>query len=354
MPTIQEKDQVISELEELYIQTEQSKDRAIAKAYRTALWVLTGVVTVLCCAVVILALGWAGEQGTLVPEVVEIEKEVIVEVTDYVIIDPTEEYDHSLTDDSFELWDTNYGPIWMPALASVPKNEYQPERFIKDEATGYITYDDDYLDVMQGIDVSKYQGDIDWEQVKAAGFDFAIIRCGFRGYVTAAVSEDATFRQNVQAAHDAGLKVGVYFFSQAINAEEALEEANFVLELIKDYNIEFPVIFDWEVVIDKDGDSVRTAEIQPEQLTANALVFAERIAMEGYTPMVYCNKKTAVWKYDLSMLNHIPMWYAEYSDIPTYYYNFDMWQYSSKGQVPGIEGNVDLNISFKDFSKHEE
>ncbi len=160
-----------------------------------------------------------------------------VKVPEYIIIDPADEYDHSLTDDSFQLWDTNYGPIWMPALAGVAKNEYLPEKFIKDEETGYLTYEDESLEVMRGIDVSIYQGDIDWKQVKDAGFEFVIIRCGFRGYVTASVNADANFRSNIQGALDAGLKVGVYFFSQAIDTNEALEEANFVLELIKRYKV---------------------------------------------------------------------------------------------------------------------
>ncbi len=345
------RDDVIDEISELYRKTETSRENIMTKTYRTALTALIGIVALLCIAVVVLAIGWANEQGTVIPRIVEVEKEVLVEVPEYIIIDPSEEYDHSLTNDSFELWDTNYGPIWMPALANVAKNEYVNENFVKDETTGYLTYADESLEILQGLDVSIYQGDIEWDKVKEAGFDFVIIRCGFRGYVTASVNADANFRSNIQGALDAGLKVGVYFFSQAVDTQEALEEANFVLDLIDGYDVEFPVVYDWEVVIDKDGDPVRTAEIEPEQLTANALVFCERIKMAGYTPMIYCNKKTAVWKYDLSMLDGIDIWLAEYSDTPTYFYDFAMWQYSSKGQVPGIEGNVDLNIAFKDFSK---
>lgn len=345
------RDDVIDEISELYRKTETSRENIMTKTYRTALTALIGIVALLCIAVVVLAIGWANEQGTVIPRIVEVEKEVLVEVPEYIIIDPSEEYDHSLTNDSFELWDTNYGPIWMPALANVAKNEYANENFVKDETTGYLTYADESLEILQGLDVSIYQGDIEWDKVKEAGFDFVIIRCGFRGYVTASVNADANFRSNIQGALDAGLKVGVYFFSQAVDTQEALEEANFVLDLIDGYDVEFPVVYDWEVVIDKDGDPVRTAEIEPEQLTANALVFCERIKMAGYTPMIYCNKKTAVWKYDLSMLDGIDIWLAEYSDTPTYFYDFAMWQYSSKGQVPGIEGNVDLNIAFKDFSK---
>lgn len=347
------REDIFEEINELYRKTQDSRENIVTKTYRTVLTVLVGVTAMLCITVIVLAIGWAHEQGTIVPEIVEVEKEVTVTVPEYIIIDPSEEYDHSLTNDSFELWDTNYGPIWMPAMANVSKNEYINEKFIKDEATGYLTYEDENLDILQGIDVSIYQGDIEWDKVKEAGFDFVIIRCGFRGYVTASVNADANFRSNIQGALDAGLKVGVYFFSQAIDTEEALEEANFVLNLIDGYDISFPVIYDWEVVIDKDGDPVRTAEIEPEQLTSNALVFCERIEMAGYTPMIYCNKKTAIWKYDLSMLEDIDIWLAEYSDTPTYFYDFEMWQYSSKGQVPGIEGNVDLNIAFKDYSKKE-
>ena len=347
------REDVFEEINELYRKTQESRESIVTKTYRTVLTVLVGVTAMLCITVIVLAIGWAHEQGTIVPEIVEVEKEVTVTVPEYIIIDPSEEYDHSLTNDSFELWDTNYGPIWMPAMANVSKNEYINEKFIKDEVTGYLTYEDENLDILQGVDVSIYQGDIEWDKVKEAGFDFVIIRCGFRGYVTASVNADANFRSNIQGALDAGLKVGVYFFSQAIDTEEALEEANFVLDLIDGYDISFPVIYDWEVVIDKDGDPVRTAEIEPEQLTANALVFCERVEMAGYTPMIYCNKKTAIWKYDLSMLEDIDIWLAEYSDAPTYFYDFEMWQYSSKGQVPGIEGNVDLNIAFKDYSKKE-
>lgn len=327
-------------------------DSDSSRVYLTIIIVLVSAILALCIALIVLAIGWSKEQGTITPY--EVLHEVVneVHVTDYIAIDPNAiEGDHIISDDSYMLNDSLYGPVWMPVLESVPKNEYIPENFIKDELTGYLTYDDGVNKSIAGIDISKYQGDIDWDAVKEAGFDFVMIRCAYRGYVTGSLNEDESFEDNIEGALDAGLKVGVYVFSQALDVDEALEEAEFVLDLIEDYDVSYPVVYDWEVVIDEDGDTARTKYITPEQLTANLLVFSERIAMEGYTPMVYCNKKTAVWKYDLSRLDGIEMWYAEYSDVPDYFYHFDMWQYSSKGAVPGIKGNVDLNISFKDYSK---
>lgn len=342
------------EIAELYRKSEEKREREVQKSYRIMFLTLLGVIIVLTAVVAVLAAGWITEQGTIVPKIETIEVIKEVEVPKYTVIDPSNEYSHELSPDSFLLSDSNYGPIWMPALANVPKNQYAPELFVKDEETGEISYRDDELVSIKGIDVSVYQGDIDWEAVRESGVEFAIIRCGFRGYVTGTVNEDANFKKNLKEAKEAGVKVGVYFFSQALTVEEALEEAEFCLELIDGCELEYPVIYDWEVVIDKDGDTPRTAYIQPDALTNNALVFAERIRLGGYTPAIYANRKTAIWKYDLSRLDGIDIWLAEYSDVPTYFYDFAMWQYSSKGSVPGINGNVDMNISFRDFSKTEE
>ena len=121
--------------------------------------------------------------------------------------------------------------------------------------------------------------------------------------------------------------------------------------MIHGYELTLPVFYDWEVVIDPDGDAVRAADIDPDMLTSNFLVFAQRLELEGYEAAIYANKKTAVWKYDLSRLEGYGVWFAEYSDVPTLPYNFNMWQYSSKGSVPGISGNVDMNIRFKKRSE---
>lgn len=342
--------QVYDDLVALSKKTEKSRGNIIAKSYLTVISLLGVAVLLLGVAVVVMAVGWSREQGTVVPQVVEVEKEVVVEVPAYTILDPSVEYSHELDQDRYLLNDSNYGPIWMPILKDVDKNEYSAENFVKDEVTGEIAYIGPE-ETLKGIDVSVYQGDIDWNAVKNAGYDFVMMRCGNRGYVTGLMVEDANFKKNVKGATDAGLKVGVYFFSQALTTEEALDEAEFVIDLIKDYDITFPVAFDWEVVIDKDGDTPRTAYIEPDQLTDNFLVFAQRLEIEGYTPIIYANKKTSVWKYDLARVADYDIWYAEYADAPTLPYDFEIWQYSSKGNVPGITGSVDLNICFKDYSK---
>lgn len=331
----------------------ERKNAELIKAYRTMIVAMLIVTIALSSALIVTAIGWTKEQGTIVPQVETVEVIKEIEVPEYKVIDPYNEYSHRLSEDSFLLNDSSYGPIWMPALADVPKSSHDPELFVKDEATGVMSYNDDSVKTFRGIDVSNYQGDIDWKKVKESGVDFAIIRCGFRGYVSGSMNEDATFKKNIKEAKAAGVDVGLYFFSQALTTEEALEEAEFCLEAVKGYELEYPIYYDWEVVHDKDGDTPRTAYIQPEDLTANALAFAERIRLGGYTPGIYTNKKTAVWKYDLSRLNGLDIWLAEYSDSPSYFYDYGMWQYSSKGSVPGIVGNVDMNICFTDFSERE-
>lgn len=343
--------QVYDDLVALSKKTEKSRDNILLKGYTTAVIVLGIAVVLMAIAAIVMAIGWSREQGTVVPviETIQVDKEIVIEVPAFTVLSPSEEFNHALAEERYLLNDANYGPIWMPILENVDRNEYDPEMFVRDEETGYISYNDSDTFVMAGIDVAKYQGTIDWKKVREAGFDFVIIRCGNRGYVTGAVVEDDNFKQNIRGALDAGLQVGIYFFSQALDMEEALEEANFIIDLIDGYDITFPVFYDWEVVIDSDGDTARTAYIQPDDLTNNFLVFAQRLELAGYTPAIYANKKTAVWKYDLSRVTDYDIWYAEYSDIPTLPYDFEMWQYTSRGSVPGINGDVDLNICFKDY-----
>lgn len=344
--------QVYDELRELSLRTEQARarrEKSSAKAYIISIISLAAAVVFLSIALIVVGVGWSMEQGTVVPEVVEVEKEVVVEVPTYTIIDPSVEYEHTLSEEGFILNDSHYGPIRMPIVAGVERNTYASDLFVTDEETGYMTYSgpENYI---AGVDVSVYQGDIDWEAVRSAGFEFAMIRCGNRGYVTGLINEDANFRQNIRGALDAGLQVGVYFFSQALTPEEAFEEADFVIDSLNDFDgITFPIAYDWEVVSDPDGDTARTAYIDPEQLTDNFLVFAQRLAVAGYETVLYANKKTTVWKYDLARLSDYDIWYAEYNDTPSLPYKWEIWQYRSDGKVPGVKGNVDLNIAFKDY-----
>lgn len=196
--------------------------------------------------------------------------------------------------------------------------------------------------LVKGIDVSKYQGNINWNQVKASGIEFAIIRVGYRGYGTGALVEDSKFRQNIQGATNAGLKVGLYFYSQAVNEQEAVEEASMVLRLCKSYRISYPIYFDTEKVANDTG---RADSIGRAQRTANAVAFCETIRDAGYRPGVY---SYASWFYnELNMANltQYSVWIAQYRDNLTFNYNYDIWQYTSSGSVPGISGRVDMNVS---------
>jgi len=198
---------------------------------------------------------------------------------------------------------------------------------------------------MPGIDVSYYQGDIDWQQVKESGIEFAMIRLGYRGYgEEGKLVEDKMAFKNIEGALRAGLKVGIYFFSQAITVEEAVEEAEFVLKRIKVYDITMPVVYDWEYI----SEEARTAKMDRRTLTDCYKAFCEKIAEAGYTPMAYFNTYQSRQLMYLHELEDYPFWLALYSDRMTFPYRFEMWQYTDSGTVPGIEGNVDINLYFTD------
>ena len=198
-------------------------------------------------------------------------------------------------------------------------------------------------DTIPGIDVSYYQGDIDWQQVKDSGIRFAIIRLGYRGYgKEGKLAEDKNFEKNIRGALKAGLDVGVYFFSQAITVEEAHEEAEYVLQRIKDYDLTMPVVYDWEYV----SEEARTAKMDRRTLTDCYLAFCRDIEKAGYTPMPYFNTYQSRDLMNLVELEAYPFWLALYSSRMTFPYRIEMWQYTDSGKVPGIEGNVDLNLCF--------
>ena len=242
-----------------------------------------------------------------------------------------------------------YGEVFMPVFADVPACSLDMNSLVT--RNGYAFYkENEEITSIAGIDVSEHQGDIDWNAVKNAGIEFAIIRVGYRTYGGGEITLDTTFEQNLRNADAAGIKTGVYFFSQAIDPEEAIEEADAVIDAIRPYNISYPVIFDWELII---GDSARTDAMTVDNLADACISFCERVKSAGYTPMIYQNKNTTMFKLDLPKLQDYDFWLAEYGDKPTYYYDYQMWQYSSTGKVPGINGEVDMNISFKDYSTAE-
>ena len=223
---------------------------------------------------------------------------------------------------------------------TVPENSYDPAGFY--EEGGFKRYKSDDTLASVGVDVSSHQQEIDWELVAANGVEFAMIRVGYRGYTEGEIQPDDYFVQNIEGARAAGLDVGVYFFSQALDEQEAIDEANYVLEQIKDYPLSYPVIFDWE---DIEADA-RTDGMDSVQLTKNAIAFCDTIKQAGYRAGVYFNQRFGYEEFDLESLQDYVFWLAEYNDTPSFSFHFQIWQYCNDGRVDGIKTDVDLNLAF--------
>ena len=232
--------------------------------------------------------------------------------------------------------------IWMTPLEGVPANELTEESFSSND--GRIEYTGTDYDVLRGVDVSEHQLDIDWKQVAASGVDYAYIRVGWRGYTEGGLFEDAYFERNIQGALDAGLHVGVYMFSQAVTVQEAIEEADFVLERIWKYNVTLPVVFDWEKI---EAAEARSHGLTMELRTDCARAFCETVKSAGYVPCVYFNRNLGYYGYDLTRLTDYEFWFSlPESGFPNFYYACDMWQYSFTETVPGIAEPTDMNLWF--------
>ena len=212
-----------------------------------------------------------------------------------------------------------------------------------------MTYtDSEHYAYRLGIDVSYYQGEIDWTAVKAAGYDFVLIRIGLRGYGEAGnLAEDEMFAENLSGAQAAGLDAGVYFYAQAVSEEEAAEEAAFVLEILDGAQLELPVVYDPEYVLDEEGNQIadaRTSGLSGTQVTADTQTFCAAIEKAGYKAAFYSNMLSESEVFDMTVLSAYTVWYADYEDAPQTPYAFSFWQYSESGTVDGISGAVDLNI----------
>lgn len=193
-----------------------------------------------------------------------------------------------------------------------------------------------------GIDVSKWNKEIDWDKVKAAGVDYAIIRCGYRGSTTGSLVEDPYFSSNMKGAIAAGVKVGVYFFTQAINDVEAVEEASMVVSLIKDYNLTYPVFIDTEGA----GGNGRADGLDVATRTSVIDAFCATIENAGYQAGVYASRNWYNNRVEASSLDKYVIWLAEYRSVPLYQGYYQMWQYTSQGKIDGISGKVDMNLSY--------
>ena len=261
---------------------------------------------------------------------------------------PEEVYTPGKTTGKTFLYDEKEFPVYK----GVKKNTFEDGDFVWDGDR--LKYTGRDYKVKFGIDVSAFQNrategeSIDWDAAEDDGVDFVMVRVGFRGTESGSLNADAYYRQNIEGAMDEGLQTGVYFFAQAITVEEAIEEAEFVLELLDGLEIDGPVAYDWEM----HDSSYRVFGTSSQMATACAIAFCERIAQEGYTPMIYASGYVNYLKYDQGAIADYLSWYPEYKSdeseklYPDFIYQMDYWQFSSKCTVDGIDGYVDGNLHF--------
>ncbi len=197
-----------------------------------------------------------------------------------------------------------------------------------------------------GVSISKEEGYVDFNKLKKAGIQYVMIRLGQRGYGSGQLSLDENYSDNMKRANDAGLDVGVYFYSQAITEAEAVEEANLVIEHLKEYTIAYPVAYVMEKIAD---DSSRTEKLTVNEKTKVATSFLSTIEAAGYNGVLYGNKEWLIKQLDLTKLKDYDTWLSQNTDIPDYPYKFTMWEYSKTNSIDGIAGNANLSISFIDY-----
>ena len=240
------------------------------------------------------------------------------------------------------LVNDGYNDVWITPIEGVEVSDLTQEDF--DTADGKIVYTGEDYDTVLGVDVSEHQLWIDWQKVADSGVKFVYIRSGYRGYTQGSLNNDAWFRTNIDGAREAGLEVGVYFFSQAVNVAEAIDEANFVLDQIRDYDVTLPVMYDWEKL--EDIPEARTNDVSPDIIGDCGVAFCETIRAAGYDAGIYFNRQLGYYGFDLGRLKDCKLWLAEPGDYPSFYYAGNIWQYTHEGEVPGIDGPVDLNLMF--------
>lgn len=236
---------------------------------------------------------------------------------------------------------------WVLISPYLPKHEYDFSKLVCQ--SNLMKYYENGRQVSYvGADLSKYQDYVDFQKLENAGVDYVMLRIGVRGYGSGEIVLDDYYSDNLKRATDAGLEVGVYFSSQAITVEEAKEEAQTVLEELKEVKITYPVAFDMEFV---QNDTARIEKLTKAEKTEIAKTFLDEISKEGYKTVLYGDKEWLIKEVDLSKLTGYDIWLSQLSDIPDYPYRFTMWQYTKTATIDGIAGYANLNISFIDYSE---
>ena len=235
------------------------------------------------------------------------------------------------------------GYHFIPISDELTHHPFNLNQFIADE-DGYLQYHENgQILSKKGIDVSRYQEKIDWKKVAKTGIEYVFIRSGVRGYTKGEIKEDDRFVENIEGALEADLDVGVYFVTQAMDEEEAIEEAEFVLDQIADYEVTYPIVLDVE---DIENGEARSASLTMDERTKCIIAFCDTIREAGYEPMIYGNMKSFMRRMNLEELEDYKKWIAYYDTNLYFPYAFDVWQYTDQGKADGIKGNVDYNISF--------
>ncbi|MGI5979633.1 MAG: glycoside hydrolase family 25 protein [Oscillospiraceae bacterium] len=241
-----------------------------------------------------------------------------------------------------EVQSGNGGTIWVPHYDVLEAANFKSSEFATDG--NYIDYTGKEYTALRGIDVSEHQGEIDWNSVKNDGVQFAIIRVGYRGYKQGGLATDSYFQKNIEGALAAGLRVGVYFFSQAVSADEGKEEAEYLLQQIKDYPVTLPVFFDWERVV--NVGETRVDAVTGTAITDACLAFCKTVKAAGYEPGAYFYRSLGYYEYELDRLSDLLFWVGAPGSYPDFYYRHTFWQYSATGTVSGISGATDLDLWF--------
>jgi len=258
----------------------------------------------------------------------------------------------------FEFIDANKQHHTASLDYSLKKHSYKNECFVREGEKLFYKGDDRYTSKL-GIDISHHDGAVDWKKMKEWGIEFVILRTGYRGYQTGHLIQDKMFEKNIKEAIEAGLDIGVYFFSQAITEEEAEEEARMVLRLIEPHkkHITLPVVFDPESIL---KDEARTDGVPGEVFTRTSIIFCEAVKKAGYKPMIYSNMIWEAFFFNMEKLQDYEFWYADYEMYPQTPYAFTMWQYTDTAEsVDGIRLDekitkpVDLNIMIVKVEKDE-
>lgn len=268
--------------------------------------------------------------------------------------DSEETLNKELTDDKeydkenyYAIEDSNGKKTYYEIKRDVPKNDYDLENNLINE-NGMLTYKESKRESVKGVDLSKYNGTVDFTKLKDAGVGFAMLRLGSRGYGSGKITLDEKFVEYAQNAQVVGIPIGAYFYSQAVNETEAVEEANYIVGAISGFNVRYPVAIDIERV---SGDVARTDKLTNNDRTAVVKLFCDTVKGYGYKPIIYASSEMLVGGLNIEELQDYDVWLAD-EKIPTDYpYRFGMWQYNTKGHIDGITGDIDLNISFIDYEK---